>query len=118
MRQVEAENVQLHPHAADDADAFAEVDLSVARRKSERHVSLARLRSRQPHIILHDGIAAAIGVRELKSFENPLRRMPLLGRSRFVALRIASITGTNGPSRSNIPRRRRISAHLGDRIPA
>src|SRR5271170_7151466 len=47
-----------------------EVDLSVARRMSERHVNLARPRPRQPHIILHDGIAAAIGVLEPKSFEN------------------------------------------------
>src|SRR6202022_3270835 len=31
-RQVEAEHMQLHPYAADDAKAFAEVDLRMARR--------------------------------------------------------------------------------------
>ena len=46
MRKVEAENVQLHPHAADDANAFAEIDLSVARRMGERNKHLARSRPR------------------------------------------------------------------------
>jgi hypothetical protein len=37
LRQLEAEHMQLHPHAADDADALAEIDLRMARRVSERH---------------------------------------------------------------------------------
>src|SRR3981081_3576638 len=36
LRQVEAEDMQLHANAADDADAFAEVELRVARRMGER----------------------------------------------------------------------------------
>ena len=58
MRQVEAEHMQLHPHAADDADAFAKIHLRVTRRMSERHEDLARARARQPHIILHHCVAA------------------------------------------------------------
>jgi hypothetical protein len=34
--------MQLHPHPADDADAFAEIDLGVARRMGERNKNLAR----------------------------------------------------------------------------
>src|ERR1700674_4208752 len=107
------------------ANAFAEVDLSVARWMSERYVNLARSRPRQPNVILHDGIAAAIAVLDPKSFENPLRRMSLLGRSRFVALQDRVDHRNQRPElrslwrlRSYIARRRRISAHLGDRIPA
>ena len=40
MRQVEAEDMQLHPHAADDANAFAEVDLGMTRRVGKRHENL------------------------------------------------------------------------------
>jgi hypothetical protein len=31
VRQVEAEHMQLHPHAANHADAFAKIDLSLTR---------------------------------------------------------------------------------------
>ena len=31
LRQVETKHMQLHPHAANDADAFAEIDLSDGR---------------------------------------------------------------------------------------
>jgi hypothetical protein len=42
MRQVETEHMQLHPYAADGANAFAEVDLRMARRMGQRHDRLAR----------------------------------------------------------------------------
>ena len=125
MRQVEAEDVQLHPHAADDADALAEVDLSVSRRMGQRHINLARPCPRQPHIVLHDGIAPGVAVFGPKAFENPLRRMTLLGRSHLVALQDRVDHRDQRPELrplrrpgSNIARRCRISAHLGDRIPA
>ena len=53
LRQVEAEDMQLHAHAADDADAFAEVDLRMARRMGERHENLARSGAGVPNVILH-----------------------------------------------------------------
>jgi hypothetical protein len=37
MRQVETEHVELHAHATDHADAFAEIDLRVAWRREPEH---------------------------------------------------------------------------------
>jgi transposase len=39
LRQVEAEHMQLYPHAADDADAFAKIDLRMTRRMREHQTS-------------------------------------------------------------------------------
>src|SRR5580658_3603407 len=124
MRKVEAENVQLHPHAADDANAFAEIDLSMARRMGERNKHLARSHPRQPHIVLHNGIAAGVAVLDPKAFEDPLRGMALLGRGGLVTLQYrvdhqdqrSKLWPFRRP-RSNVARRRRIPAHLGDRVP-
>src|ERR1700730_12064669 len=63
LRQVEAEDMQLHANAADDADAFAEVDLRMARRMGERHENLARSGAGDPNVILHDRIAAGVSRR-------------------------------------------------------
>jgi hypothetical protein len=40
MWQVEAEHMQLHPHAANEGDAFAKIDLCGARRMSEWNENL------------------------------------------------------------------------------
>ena len=50
--------MQLHPRAPDDADAFAEIDLRMTRRMSERNEHFPRPRPRQAHIVLHHRIAA------------------------------------------------------------
>ena len=125
MRQVEAEHMQLHPHAADDADAFAKIDLRVTRRMSERHEDLARARARQPHIILHHRVAAGEAVLIPQPFENPLRRMPLLRRRRLVGLQDRVDHREQRPELrplrrlcAHVTRRRRIAAHLRDRVPA
>ena len=60
MRQVEAEHMQLHPYAADDANAFAEVDLRMARRMGQWHEDLARPAAGDPNVILHDRAAAGL----------------------------------------------------------
>jgi hypothetical protein len=86
MRQVEAEHMQLHPHAADDGDAFAEIDLRMTGRMRERHEDLSRPRARQPHIVLHHRTAGGEGVFVPKPFENLLRCMPLLGGCRLIGL--------------------------------
>jgi hypothetical protein len=52
LRQVETKRMQLHAHAADDADAFAEIDLRVAGRMDERDEDLARSGAGDPHVIL------------------------------------------------------------------
>src|ERR1700730_2773000 len=78
--------MQLHAHAADHADAFAEIDLRMARRMGERDEDLARSSAHDPHVILHYGVTAGKVVFETQPFENPLRRMPLLRRRRLVGL--------------------------------
>ena len=84
LRQVETKHTQLHAHAADDADAFAEIDLRMARRMGQRHEDLARPGAGDPNVILHDRIAASVAVFEPQPVENPLRRMPLLRRRRLI----------------------------------
>jgi hypothetical protein len=54
MRQVETKHAQLHAHAADDTDAFAEIDLRMARRMGQWHEGLARPGAGDPNVILHD----------------------------------------------------------------
>src|ERR1700720_2699330 len=125
MRQVEAEHMQLHPYAADDAKAFAEVDLRMARRMGQRHEDLARPAAGDPNVILHYGITAGKTVFEPQPFENPLRGVPLLRRCRLVGLKdrvdYRYEQSELRPLRSlgsHIAGRRRIAAHLGNRIPA
>ena len=77
--------MQLHAHAADDADAFAEIDLRVAGRMGERDEDLARSGAGDPHVILHHRVAAGVAMFDPQPFENPLGRMPLLRRRRLVS---------------------------------
>src|SRR4029453_11289318 len=58
MRKVETKHMQLHPHAANDADTFAEIDFGMSRRMRKRNDHLSRLRARQPHVVFYDRIAA------------------------------------------------------------
>src|ERR1700720_4311917 len=125
MRQVEAEHMQLHPYAADDAKAFAEVDLRMARRMGQRHEDFARPAAGDSNVILHYGITAGKSVFEPQPFENPLRGVPLLRRCRLVGLQnrvdYRYEQSELWPLRSlgsHIAGRRRIAAHLGNRIPA
>src|SRR3984893_8885740 len=75
MRQVEAEHMQLHPYAADDTNAFAEVDLRMARRMGQRHEDLARPAAGHPNVILHYGITAGKTVFEPQPYEKTLSSM-------------------------------------------
>ncbi len=43
-------HTQLHAHAADDADAFAEIDLRMARRMGQRHEDFARPAAGDPNV--------------------------------------------------------------------
>jgi hypothetical protein len=52
LRQVETKHMQLHAHAADNADAFAEIDLRVAGRMDERDEDLARFGAGDPHVTM------------------------------------------------------------------
>src|ERR1700730_14070785 len=125
MRQVEAEHMQLHPYAADDAKAFAEVDLRMARRMGQRHEDLARPAAGDTNVILHYGITAGNTVLAPQPFENTLRGVPLLRRRRLIGFRDRVDDRYEQselrPLRSlgsHIAGRRRIAAHFGNRIPA
>src|ERR1700730_12940790 len=94
-------------------------------RMGERHEDLARRPAGDPNVILHYGITAGKTVFEPQPFENPLRGVPLLRRCRLVGLQ-DSVDDWNEraelrPLRSlgaHIAGRRRIAAHLGNRVPA
>ena len=61
-RRLETKRMQVHAHAADDADAFAEIDLRVAGRMGERDENLARSGAGDPHVILHHRVAAGVAM--------------------------------------------------------
>ena len=90
--------MQLGVHSADDANAFAEIDLSMSRRMSKRHKDLARPQTRKPHIILYDRIAARKPMFDPQPFENPLSRVPLLWWRHLIGLENRVVTGMRGPS--------------------
>ena len=80
MRQDQAEDGDLLAPAAGLDDRLAEVDLCMARRMVQRHEGLARRLPPRAHIVLHDGVTAREPVLVTQTFENPLRRVPLLDR--------------------------------------
>jgi hypothetical protein len=120
-----AKHMQLHSHAADHADAFAEINLRLTRRMGKRHEDLARprmvrlkgaphhpalekrrpcaplTRPLQPHVILHHRIAAEKAVLDPQPFSRSKIRFAVclcLGGAVLSASRIESMTGTSGPS--------------------
>ena len=84
MRQVKSEEVDLALDATDDADGFTKVCLGMPRRMHQRHEHLLRPLPPTRHVILHNRDAACEAVLVPKPLEDPLRRMPLLLRSRLV----------------------------------
>ena len=84
MRQVKSEKVDLALDATDDADGFTKVGLSMPRRMHQRYEHLLRPLPPTRHVILHNRDAACEAVLVPKPLKDPLRRMPLLLRSRLV----------------------------------
>src|SRR5450830_1760617 len=84
VRQVKSEEVDLALYAPDDADGFTKVCLSMPRRMHQRHEHLLRPLTPAGHIILHNRDAAREPILITEPLEDPLRRMPLLLRSRLV----------------------------------
>ena len=62
--------MQLHAHAADDTDAFAEIDLRVAGQMDERDEDHAQSGAGDPHVILHHRVAADVAMFDPQPFEN------------------------------------------------
>ena len=80
VRQVEAEEVDLLPDTTDHRHRLAEVDLGVAKRMGERHEHLLRAGMPLAQVVLDDRVAARKAVLGPQALEDPLGRMPLLGR--------------------------------------
>jgi hypothetical protein len=115
--------VDLLLDPADDRQRLAEVDLGVPRRMMQRHEHLAPAVTLLAHVVLHDRVVAGIAVLGAQSLEDPLRRMPLLGRRRAIRLQdlvnggderveLRSCRGLAAP----IARRHRKAQHLRHRL--
>jgi hypothetical protein len=89
--------MQFGAYPADDADAFAEIDLRMSR-VGERHEHLARPRTHQPDIVFYDRIATGKAVFDPQLFKIRFAVCLCFGGAALSASRIASITGTSGPS--------------------
>jgi len=80
VRQVEAEEVDLPPHARDHRHGLAEVDLGVTGRVRERDEHLPRPGAPLAHVVLHDRVAAGEAVLGAEALVDPLGGVPLLRR--------------------------------------
>jgi hypothetical protein len=80
VRQVQAEKVDLLPHAADHRHRLAEIGLGMTGRVGQRHEHFLRLGTMLAHIVLHARIAAGITVLGAPALENALGRVSLLRR--------------------------------------
>jgi hypothetical protein len=78
--------MNLLRHPADHRHRFAKIRLAMARRMPQRHEHLAPLLPTHPHVILDRRVAAPIPVLVTQPIEDPLRRMPLLGRYRGIVV--------------------------------
>ena len=80
VRQVEAEEVDLLPHAADHRHRLAEISLGMTGWMGQRYEHLLRPGTMLVHIGLHGCVAAGIAVLGAQALEEALGRVPLLRR--------------------------------------
>src|SRR6188472_4578795 len=78
--------MNLLRHPADHRHRFAKIRLAMARRMPQRHEHLAPLLPTHPHVVLDRRVAAPVAVLVTQPLEDPLRRMPLLGRYRGIVV--------------------------------
>ena len=86
LRQVHAEEVDLLPHTADHRDRFAKIHLAMPGWVRQRHERLTTPRPADTDIILHHRVAVGEVMPIAQPLEDPLRRMPLLHRTRPVSV--------------------------------
>ena len=117
--------MHLLANPADHRHRLAEIHLGMPRRMRQRHENLPATAPLAPHMILHHCVAAAIAMLVAQPLEDPLGGMLLLGRASPVRLQDGGDHRQQRPQlglarrpRPHIPRRRRVPAHLGNRIPA
>ena len=122
VRQVDREVVRLALLATDDHQCLAKIGLRRARSMRQRNEHLPAALRRDPHVVLHDRVAAGECVLRPQPIEDPLRRMLLLGRLALVLFENgvdhAHPRPQLGPLRRFFPpvaRRNRIPQHLAYR---
>src|SRR4029453_1347819 len=86
LGQVHHKQMSLLPPPADHRHRFAKIRLAMARRMPQRHEYLAPLLPPHPHVILDRRVPAPVAVLVTQPLEDPLRRMPLLGRHRGIVV--------------------------------
>ena len=125
LRQVQAEEMDLLAHPTDHCDSLAKIHLRVARRVSQGHEGLPPSCPADPHVILHDGVAAREPMLVTKPLEDPLGRVTLLHRRRPVSLQNGIDDGNVRPQlrllrrlRPRVAGRHGKPAHLQNRLAA
>ena len=124
VRQVHREEVDLLFLAPDHRRRLAEVDLGMTRRVRQRHEHLPRPPPALAHVVLDDRVAAREPVLLPQPVEDPLRRVPLLGRASLILLQdpvddadVGIELGTCPRLAPPVARRHRAGQHLGHRPP-
>jgi hypothetical protein len=69
--------VRLALHAADHGHRFSEVSLCVSRRMLQRNEHLPLTQLSEPHVVLHNRVAARVAVLVTQAFEDPFGRVAL-----------------------------------------
>jgi hypothetical protein len=110
VRQVEAEEVDLAPLAADHRDRLAEVGLRLTGRMGQRHEHLAGAGAPLADVVLDDRIAAGEAVLGPQPIVDPLGRMPLLRRRRPIGRQ--DLVDGRGKGVGSMPKRRAASRWL------
>ena len=80
MRQVHHEVVRFLLRSGQHYQGFAEIGLRLAGRVPQRHEHLLLAHPLQPHIVLHDGVAAPVAALFPQAVEDPLGRVSLFLR--------------------------------------
>ena len=93
----------LHP--GNDRIRLAKIRLSIARRMRQRNEYLPVATAPFANVILDDGLLTREAVLVAKTFEDPLRRVPLLAMD--PSTRIRSMISVNGSSFGRFGGRRR-----------
>jgi hypothetical protein len=123
VRQVEAEEVDLLPRAADHRHRLAEIDLGVTGLMGQRHEHLLRPGTMLVHIRLHRRVAAGIAVLGAQAIEDALGRVPLLRRRGAICRQDLVDNGREGAElgagwrlAAPVARRHREGQHLASGI--
>ena len=122
VRQVHRKKVDLACAPGDLRLRLTKINLRMPRIVPQRNKNLAPPQPPSQHVVLNDGDPSGVAVLVAKTFENPLRGMPLLPRTTLI-LHQDTVDDpgeriqlwARRPPASPIPRRHRKRQHLGYR---